>query len=76
MEYIKANSRNWGFRGDVGTWAGIETKKNGKRYFVAKRARFGIISSSYEEEMTQICAEYGVDFTAIRCGDSAKAEIA
>lgn len=73
MEYIKASSRNRSYKGDKGTWAGIKTE-NGKRYFVAKRARHGIITAAYEEEMNEICKGYGVDFSSINSGDSVTVE--
>lgn len=79
MENIKTNAagfvifenRDFGFRGDKGTWAKI----NGKKITVCK-ASSGTISREYETEISDFCEKLGLDFSAIRFGDRVTVEIA
>lgn len=79
MENIKTNAagfvvfenRDFGYRGDKGTWA----KVHGGKVLVCK-ASSGMISRAYEAEIADFCEKLGIDFSAIRCGDRATAEIA
>ena len=69
--FVVFENRDFGFRGDKGTWA----KMNGKKITVCK-ASSGTISREYETEISDFCEKLGLDFSAIRCGDRVTVEIA
>jgi hypothetical protein len=71
MEYVKFNNKNWGYAGDKGTWAAFGKDVGGKTLTV-KRANKGLVSEAYEQELTEFCAPYGIDFGNVRCGQTVK----
>lgn len=68
--FVNFKNRNWGFRGDKGTWA----KFDGKNLTVCRAAK-GVISSSYTDELREFCSQYGIDFDDVRCGEKVTVEI-
>lgn len=70
MEYVKFENKNWGYAGDKGTWAAFSGKT-----LKVKRAAKGIISSALEAEMQEFCSQYGIDFSAVKCGQTVSADI-
>lgn len=64
MKFIEFKNKNWGYAGDKKTWAAIDKDGN----FVIQRAAKGIISGAFESEMREFCADKGVDWDAINCG--------
>lgn len=72
MDFVKFANRDWGYRGDKGTWAAIDTDKN---EFVVQRAARGIISDDYNAEIADWCAERGINWDAIPCGGRIRSEI-
>ena len=66
MEFVRFEKKNWSYRGDKGTWVGIDTKKE---TLTAKKAESGIISSEYAEELQKYLENYGVSFEDLRCGE-------
>lgn len=65
MTYVNFKNKNWNYAGDKGTWARTE----GKTVTIKKAAR-GLISDAYTSELREYCAQYGIDFDSIRCGDT------
>ena len=64
--FINFSSRDWGYRGDKGTWV----RQNDDGTYTLKVAARGTLSRGYTEELREFCAKYGQDFDAIRCGES------
>lgn len=63
--FVVFAARNWGYRGDRGTWARVEADGS----ITVQRAQRGIVSSGYTAELEKFCAAYGQDFLALRSGD-------
>jgi len=81
---IKTNSKNfvefekkdWSFAGDKGTWAKVKVDEDGNQIaLIVKRAAKGTISEAFENEMTDLCSEHGLDWSDVRCGQQAEVEI-
>lgn len=68
--YVDFANRSFRYQGDRGTWARI---KDGK--LTVKIAGKGTISSAYTDEMRLFCSDYGIDFDAMRCGDTITVDI-
>lgn len=68
--FIEFQNRNKGFKGDRDTWARISG--NQLTIFRAKR---GLMSGNYYNEMCLFCSEYGIDFDSIDCGEKRTIEI-
>lgn len=64
--FINFSSRDWGYRGDKGTWV----RQNDDGTYTLKVAARGTLSRGYTEELREFCAKYGQDFDSIRCGES------
>ena len=67
--YLDTDNRDWGYRGDKGTWAHYD---EGTNALTISRAKNGIISDGYTNEIAEFAARHGVDFDAIRPGDKIK----
>lgn len=63
--FIIFAARDWGYRGDRGTWARVE--KDGS--ITVQRAQRGIVSTPYTAELEKFCAAFGQDFLALGSGD-------
>ena len=63
--FVRFNSRNFGYRGDKGTWARYDASS---RKLTICRAAQGLMSEAYETEMREFAAAYGIDFVAMSCG--------
>lgn len=68
--YVEFDSKNWSYQGDKGSWAKVVENK-----VSVKRAAKGIISSAYSDELEAFCAEYGIDWNSISCGQVVSVEI-
>ena len=64
--YICFKSRNWGYRGDRGTWARLN--KDGS--ITLKISANGLLSDAYTNELRDFCAQHGQDFDSIGFGNS------
>ena len=64
-EFINITGKDWGFRGDKGTW--VRQEDDGS--ITIQRAAKGTMSRTYTEEMQKFCASHGVDFDSIHPGD-------
>lgn len=62
--FIIFAARNWGYRGDRGTWARVEADGS----ITVQRAQRGIVSAPYTAELEKFCAAYGKDFGAMHSG--------
>ena len=52
--YIQVPHKDWGYRGDVGSWIRVDTDPDGNQISVtARRSYKGIISSAYEQAMRE-----------------------
>lgn len=68
--FVAFENRDFGYRGDKGTWA----KMDGKKITVCKAAN-GTISRAYETEISDFCEKFGIDFSAMRSGTRVTVEI-
>ena len=68
--FVNFKNRNFGFKGDRGTWA----KFDGKKLTVCI-AKSGTISSDYTDELKSFCEEYEIDWDAMSCGDKIEKDI-
>ena len=71
--FVIFKSRNWGYRGDRGTWVKIENTK-----VTVKYAAKGTVSSAYTEEIDLLLDGLGADFhlCEVSCGEDKSFEIA
>lgn len=63
--FVQFHSREFGWRGDKGTWARYDASS---RQLTICRAAQGLMSEAYEAEMRKFAAAYGIDFAAMSCG--------
>lgn len=63
--FVQFRARDFGRRGDKGTWARYD---NSSRRLTICRAAQGLMSDAYETEMRNFAAAYGIDFAAMPCG--------
>jgi len=74
--FVNLKNRNWSYAGDKGTYAKVDTDKDGNQIkLTVKRANKGIISSAYETEMREFCEPYGINFADLSCGMTASIEL-
>lgn len=64
--YVVFKSCNRRYAGDRATWARYDAAT---RTLTVARAAKGIISGEYDAELTAFCAEHGINWAAVRCGD-------
>ncbi len=64
--YVEFEKRNWGYKGDRGTWARV----NDNNTLTIKIAANGTISSKYIDELGVFCHQFDIDFDKMGCGDS------
>lgn len=69
--YVVFCNKNWSYAGDRYTYAKIDGDK-----VLIKRAGKGTMSSAYESELRHFCAQIGVDWDSIGCGERVAVEIA
>jgi len=64
--FITFKSKNWGYKGDKGTWARVKGNQ-----LTINRAAAGIMSSAYTQEITDFCEQFGINFGEIKPGERA-----
>lgn len=62
--FVIFKKRNFCYAGDKTTWI----KKDGDKLVVSK-AKKGIISSSYVDEISAFLEQFGIDFSNIKAGE-------
>lgn len=75
MDYINFEKRNWGYKGDKGTWAATKIDEEGNKILIINKAKNGITSSGYLEEISFFAAKYGIDFNLMSCGERIEKQI-
>jgi hypothetical protein len=74
--FVKFQSKNWGFKGDKGTFAKVTRNDDDQIIAITiKVAAKGMISSEYTKEISVFCDKLGIDFSSIPCGQSKTVEI-
>ena len=68
--FVRFSKRNFGYAGDKASYAKVE---NGK--LIVARAKKGMMSSDYEDEIREFCESYGIDWDSVGCGDRVSVEI-
>jgi hypothetical protein len=68
--------RNWSYAGDKRSYAMVKTDDDGNQVsLVVKRADKGLISSEYDAAMNSFCAEHGINWSAVRCGQQVEVNL-
>jgi len=74
--FVNFQNKNWGFKGDKGTFAKVTRNDDDQIIAITiKVAAKGIISSEYTKEISDFCDKLGIDFSSIPCGQSKTVEI-
>ena len=63
--FVQFRSRDFGRRGDKGTWARYDAAT--RQLTICRSAR-GLMSEAYEAEVRKFASHYGIDFAAMPCG--------
>lgn len=74
--YVNFKNRDFGYKGDKGTWAMIDGSNVDGYTLTVKKADKGIISSAYASEISEYAEQNGIDFAALKCGEKATVKIA
>jgi len=76
--FVEFVSRNWGYKGDKGTWVKIEELEEGGHAVTVKYASKGIVSSAYTDEIDSLLddLEAGFYLYEVPCGSTKSFEVA
>lgn len=70
--FIDFSHRDWGYRGDKGTWVRFDAAT---RRLTVQCASKGTLSSAYIEELCEFLAPFGVDFRGMHAGERVEVTI-
>lgn len=63
MQYVKFKNRSFGFKGDRGTYVAIHEDQ-----VTIVKAKNGMLSQGYWDELCDFCSSLGVSFKTLPCG--------
>lgn len=63
--FVIFKNRDFGRRGDKGTWARFDSTT---ATLTINKAAHGLISDAFTQELRDFCDSYGINFDAMPCG--------